>query len=168
MAGCFGGQGTNAWKLPKTSLQAQAPDSFLVAGFGGPLPPDSKTQVPENSFYIFCSVTGISFGWPFLIFTWSEMPSFFSYPTPILTFVAFFIFASLVVWKDCLGAYLAPRQRWDHPYAKWLCLFLQCFLRIATVNAGTLASKRLRFTLQRVACCDRGIYIGCIVTGIIF
>ena len=59
---------------------------------------------------------------------------FFSYPTPILTFVAFFIFASLVVWKDCLGAYLVPRQRWEHHYAEWLCLFLQCFSRIATVK----------------------------------
>ena len=71
---------------------------------------------------------------PFLIFTWSAMPNFFSYPTPILTFVAFFIFASLVVWKDCLGAYLVPRQRWEHHYAEWLCLFLQCFSRIATVK----------------------------------
>ena len=62
------------------------------------------------------------------------MPNFSSYPTPILTFVAFFIFASLVVWKDCLGAYLVARQRWEHPYAEWLRLFLQCFSRIATVK----------------------------------
>ena len=36
------------------------------------------------------------------------MPKFFSYPTPITTSVVFFIFASLVVWKNFLGgsAYL--------------------------------------------------------------
>ena len=34
------------------------------------------------------------------------MPKFFSHPTPITTSVVFFIFASLVIWKNCLGAYL--------------------------------------------------------------
>ena len=93
-----------------------------------------RVECRDQAFYILCSVTGISLGWPILIFTWSEMPNFFSYPTPIITFVVFFIVASLVVWKDCLGAYLVPRQRWEHPYAKWLCWFLQCFSRIATMK----------------------------------
>ena len=34
--------------------------------------------------------------------------------------------------------------------------------------SGTLASKRPHFTIERVACCDRGIYIGRAVAGISF
>ena len=41
-------------------------------------------------------------------------------------------------------------------------------LRPWSSYAGTLASKRPHFTIERVACCDRGVYIGRTVAGITF
>ena len=116
----------------------------------------------DHGLYIICSVAGIIFASPFKFSHDMRCRNIFTYLGPIAT-SDWFSFRWLFGAAAAVGTHV---RLMPSGYACSCCAFR--VLRPWSSYAGTLASKRPHFTIERVACCDRGVYIGRTVAGITF